>query len=207
MRRRDFIALLGGTAATWPLAARAQNSDRMRRIGALLNGAGDDPFYQARIDTFTQGLQQLGWIEGRNLHTDIRWVPANAGLFRRYAEDLIALAPDLVLAHSSPAVAALQQETRTVPIVFIGVVDPVGAGFVSNLARPGGNTTGFSALDYGMRVLGSVLFLGIVVWVIGIRASWKFHSQCAPHYTPDRRFVLLVCVLFGPFAMALPKIL
>jgi putative ABC transport system substrate-binding protein len=122
----------------------------MRRIGALLNGAGDDPFYQARIDTFTQGLQQLGWIEGRNLHTDIRWVPANAGLFRRYAEDLIALAPDLVLAHSSPAVAALQQETRTVPIVFIGVVDPVGAGFVSNLARPGGNTTGFSALDYGM---------------------------------------------------------
>jgi putative ABC transport system substrate-binding protein len=150
MRRRDFIALLGGTVAVWPVAARAQNSDRIRRIGALLNGAIDDPFYQARIDAFMQSLQQLGWTDGRNIRAEIRWVPADAQLFRRYAAELIALAPEVVLAHSSPAVAALQQETLTVPIVFIGVVDPVGAGFVTNLARPGGNTTGFSVLDYGM---------------------------------------------------------
>jgi putative ABC transport system substrate-binding protein len=150
MRRRDFIALLGGTAAVLPLAARAQDSGRMRRIGALLNGAADDPFYQVRMKTFMQGLQQFGWIDGRNIHIEVRWVPADARLFRTYAAELIALAPDVVLAHSSPAVAALQQETRTVPIVFVGVVDPVGAGFVNNLARPGGNTTGFSVLDYGM---------------------------------------------------------
>jgi putative tryptophan/tyrosine transport system substrate-binding protein len=150
MRRRDFIALLGGTAAAWPVAARAQNKDRIRRVGALLNGAVDDPLYQVRIDAFVQSLQQLGWIDGRNMRIEIRWVPADAELFRRYAAELIALAPDVLLAHSSPAVAALQQETHALPIVFIGVVDPVGAGFVANLARPGGNTTGFSVLDYGM---------------------------------------------------------
>ena len=150
MQRRKFILLFGGAMMAWPLAARAQSSGRMRRIGALLNGVVDDPFYQVRINTFMQGLQQLGWIDGRDMRIEIRWVPADAGLFRRYAAELIALAPDVVLAHSSPAVAALQQETRTVPIVFIGVVDPVGAGFVTNLARPGGNTTGFSVLDYGM---------------------------------------------------------
>jgi putative tryptophan/tyrosine transport system substrate-binding protein len=132
------------------LAGRAQDSARIRRIGALLNGLTDDPFYQVRIDTFMQGLQEFGWIDGRNIRIEIRWSPADIELFRRYAAQLIALAPDVVLAHSSPAVAALQQETHTIPIVFIGVVDPVGAGFVSSLARPGGNATGFSALDYEM---------------------------------------------------------
>jgi putative tryptophan/tyrosine transport system substrate-binding protein len=163
MKRRDFVALLGGAAATWPLAARAQNSDRIRRIAALIPLTVDDPISKARISAFMQGLQQLGWIDGRNIRIEIRWAAAYpfgarspdtrsayAERFRRYAAELIGLAPDVILAHSSPAVAALQQETRTLPIVFVGVVDPVGAGFVTNLARPGGNTTGFIALDFGL---------------------------------------------------------
>jgi putative tryptophan/tyrosine transport system substrate-binding protein len=149
LRRRDFITILGGAFAG-PLVARAQQTDRMRRVGVLMNGAVDDAMYQHRINVFTQGLQQLGWIDGRNMRIEVRWATADAERFRRYAAELIALAPDVVLAHSSPAVAALQQETRSVPIVFIGVVDPVGAGFVPSLARPGGNTTGFSVLDYGL---------------------------------------------------------
>jgi putative tryptophan/tyrosine transport system substrate-binding protein len=163
VRRRDFIALLGRTAAAWPLAARAQSSDRIRRIGALVPLAVDDPISQARIDAFTQSMQQLGWVDGRNIRFEIRWAAADAfgarppdtrgayaQRFHRYAAELVALAPDVVLAHSSPAVAALQQETSTIPIVFIGVVDPVGAGFVESLSRPGGNTTGFIALDYAL---------------------------------------------------------
>ena len=163
MRRRDFIALLGGTAAAWPLAADAQNLDRIRRIAALIPLSVDDPLAQARVSALMEGLQQLGWTDGRNIRIEIRWAAANAfgarapdrrsayaERFRKYAAELVALAPDVVLAHSSPAVAALQQETSTIPIVFIGVVDPVGAGFVASLARPGGNTTGFVALDYGL---------------------------------------------------------
>jgi putative tryptophan/tyrosine transport system substrate-binding protein len=165
MRRRDFIALLGGTVGAWPLPARAQNFDRMRRIGALVPLAVGDPISQARIDAFTQSMQQLGWVDDRNIRFEIRWAAADAfgasppdsrsayaQRFRRYAAELVALAPDIVLAHSSPAVAALQEETSTIPIVFVGVVDPVGAGFVASLARPGGNTTGFIALDYGLSV-------------------------------------------------------
>ena len=163
MRRRDFIALLGGTAAAWPLAADAQNLDRIRRIAALIPLSVDDPLAQARVSALMEGLQQLGWADGRNMRIEFRWAAADAfgarapdrrsayaERFRKYAAELVALAPDVVLAHSSPAVAALQQETSTIPIVFIGVVDPVGAGFVASLARPGGNTTGFVALDYGL---------------------------------------------------------
>ena len=148
--RREFITLLGSAAAAWPLAARAQQPERMRRIGVLLSTAADDPESSARTASFLQGLQQLGWIEGRNLRIDIRWAAGDAELYRKYAAELVALAPDIILASSSPTVAALQAATRTVPIVFAHAVDPVGAGFVDSLARPGGNATGFVLFEYGI---------------------------------------------------------
>jgi putative ABC transport system substrate-binding protein len=147
--RRKFIAALGGTACAWPLAARAQQAERMRRIGVLMNLAADDPEGQARLAAFLEGLQELGWTDGRNVRIDYRWAAAaDADRYRRYAAELVALAPDVVLAATSQSVAALQQTTRTVPIVFASVVDPVGAGFVASLARPGGNATGFTAFEY-----------------------------------------------------------
>ena len=147
MKRREFITLLSGAAAAWPLAARAQQLERMRRIGVLMNIAADDPQAQSRFEAFLQGLQPLGWTVGRNLQIDVRWAAADADLFRRYATELVALAPDVILASTNPAVAQLQQATRTVPIVFAITVDPVGAGFVASLARPGGNITGFSLYE------------------------------------------------------------
>src|SRR5262252_7389220 len=142
--RRRFITLLGGAAAAWPLAARAQQSDRMRRIGVLMNLAADDAEGQARIAAFVQALRRLGWSDGRNVRIDYRWAAGDAGRFHRYAEELLALVPDVILASATPSIQALQQVTRTVPIVFAIVADPVGAGFVDSLARPGGNVTGFS---------------------------------------------------------------
>jgi putative tryptophan/tyrosine transport system substrate-binding protein len=147
MKRREFIALIGGAAA-WPLAARAQQRERMRRIGVLMNLTADDPEASARVTAFAQGLQQLGWTAGHNVRIDYRWGAVDADRSRRYAAELVALAPDVVLAAASSAVAALQQTTRTVPIVFAQVVDPVGAGFVDSLAQPGGNLTGFIAFEY-----------------------------------------------------------
>jgi putative tryptophan/tyrosine transport system substrate-binding protein len=147
--RREFITLLGGAAAAWPLAARAQQGERMRRIGVLMNLAADDPEGQARLTAFAQGLQQLGWTNGRNVRIDYRWAAGDADAFHRYAEELLALAPDVILASATPSVQALQKVTRTVPIVFALVADPVGAGFVESLARPGGNTTGFTPMEYG----------------------------------------------------------
>jgi putative ABC transport system substrate-binding protein len=150
LKRRDFITLLGGAAAAWPLGARAQQGDRMRRIGVLMNLAADDPEGQARLTAFAQGLQQLGWTDGRNVRIDYRWGAGDAGAFHRYAEELLALAPDVILASGTPSVQALQKVTRTVPIVFALVADPVGAGWVESLARPGGNTTGFTPMEYGI---------------------------------------------------------
>jgi putative tryptophan/tyrosine transport system substrate-binding protein len=150
MKRREFITLLGGAAAAWPLAAHAQQPERMRRIGVLMNTAADDPEGKARVAAFLQGLQQLGWTDGRNVRIDIRWGGGDTGRIRRYAAELVSLAPDVTLASASPAVAALQEATRTVPIVFVVVADPVGAGFVDSLARPGGNITGFLAFEYGL---------------------------------------------------------
>jgi putative tryptophan/tyrosine transport system substrate-binding protein len=147
MRRRDFITLLG-SAAAWPLAARAQQGERIRLIGVLISTAADDPEGQARIAAFRQGLQELGWTEGRNIRIDIR-TAADADQFRTHAAELVALAPDVVLAATTPGVTAVQHATRTVPVVFVTVFDPVSAGFVSNLARPGGNTTGFALPEYG----------------------------------------------------------
>jgi ABC-type uncharacterized transport system substrate-binding protein len=148
-RRRQFITLLGGAAAAWPLAARAQQPERMRRIGVLQSLAADDPEGQARLAAFAQGLQQSGWTIGRNVQIDTRWAAGDAERFRRYAAELVALAPDVILAVGAAAVGPLQQATRTVPIVFVNTSDPVGAGFVESLARPGGNATGFLLYEYG----------------------------------------------------------
>jgi putative ABC transport system substrate-binding protein len=149
VRRREFITLLGGAAA-WPLAARAQQADRMRRIGALMNLSLADAESQTRTAAFLQALQRLGWTQGRNMHIDYRWAGAEAKRFQPYAAELVALAPDVILAYASPAVAALQQTTRTVPVVFTSVIDPVGAGFVESLARPGDNVTGFTLFEYSI---------------------------------------------------------
>jgi putative ABC transport system substrate-binding protein len=150
MRRREFITLIGGAAAAWPHNARAQQPERMRRIGVLMSVAADDPEGQARLTAFLQGLQQLGWADGRNVRIDIRWGAGDADRYRRYAAELVALAPDVILAASSSALEPLQQATRTVPIVFVTIADPVGAGFINSLARPGGNATGFSQFEYGV---------------------------------------------------------
>ena len=149
MRRRAFIAALGGAVA-WPLAARAQQPEGMRRIGVLLNATADDPEYQARLGAFLQGLQQSGWNIGRNVRIDARWATANPADIRRHAAELVALAPDVILATGSSAVGSLQQATRSVPIVFVGLIDPVGAGLVESLARPGSNTTGFLLYEYSL---------------------------------------------------------
>ena len=150
IRGREFITLLGGAAVAWPRAAYAQQADRMRRVGVLLNRAADDPEEQARVAAFLQQLQELGWTDGRNVRVDYRWAAADANRSRTYAAELVALAPDVILASASQSTAALLQTTHTVPIVFVNVVDPVGAGYVARLARPGGNATGFSAFEYSL---------------------------------------------------------
>ena len=149
MKRREFISLVGGAAA-WPFAARAQQGDRMRRIGMLMNRAEDDPEGQAIVAVFVQTLQSLGWNSGRNVQIDIRWGVSDAASSRRYAAEMVALAPDVILTGASAATAAAHEATRTLPIVFVNVSDPVGAGYVASLARPGGNVTGFSFVEYGM---------------------------------------------------------
>jgi putative ABC transport system substrate-binding protein len=149
MKRREFIAMLGGAAAV-PLAARAQQAERVRRIGVLMNLAADDPESRARNAAFLQGLHQLGWSDGRNLRIDYRWAAGDADRYRTYAAELIALAPDVILAAGGNTVQPLQQATRTVPIVFVQVIDPVGRGLVASLARPGRNATGFTSFEYGL---------------------------------------------------------
>ncbi len=150
IRRPELISLLGGAAAVWPLAARAQQPDRMRRIGVLMFGAESDPVQQARLAAFLDGLHQLGWTDGRNVRIDTRWPAGRADRSRTFAAELVGLAPDVILATSSASVAALQQASRSAPIVFANVIDPVGAGFVASLAQPGGNATGFTAFEYGI---------------------------------------------------------
>jgi putative ABC transport system substrate-binding protein len=148
MRRRDFITGVVGSAAAWPVVARAQQRERMRRIGVFLNLTADDPQSLARVTAFAQGLAELGWTVGRNLQIDYRWGP-NTDRYRGYAAELVALAPDVILSSSTTMVRELQQTTRAVPIVFIGIADPVGSGLVASLAQPGSNTTGFMSSEYG----------------------------------------------------------
>jgi putative ABC transport system substrate-binding protein len=150
LKRREFISLLGGGAAAWPFAARAQQGERVRRIGVLLPATAEDPQRQAWFGAFLQGLAQSDWIIGRNVQIDTRWATANPDAVRRHATELAALAPDVILASGASTVGPLLQVTRTVPIVFAAVADPVGAGFVNSLARPGGNATGFMAFEYSI---------------------------------------------------------
>jgi putative ABC transport system substrate-binding protein len=150
VRRRSFITLLGGAAAAWPMATRAQQGERVRRIGVLISLAADDPETQRRVTAFVQGLQELGWTDGRNVRIDTRWAAGDADSARKYVAELIALAPDVFLASGGSVMGPLLQATRTVPVVFTLTPDPVGAGFVASLARPGGNATGFTAFEYGI---------------------------------------------------------
>jgi putative ABC transport system substrate-binding protein len=150
MRRREFITLLGGAAVGWPVSARAQQADRMRRIGVLMSTDEDNAASKARVAALLHGLQQLGWTDGRNVRTDIRWSAGEPDRIRRHVADLVALAPDVILATGSSTLGPLLQATRTVPIVFVIVPDPVGAGFIDSLSRPGGNATGFLAFEYGI---------------------------------------------------------
>jgi putative tryptophan/tyrosine transport system substrate-binding protein len=150
MRRRDFIKVVAGSAITWPLAARAQQGERMRRVGVLVAATADDARFQTFVGAFLQELQSLGWSIGRNLRIDTRWATADAAAIRRHAAELVALAPDVILAHGSSTVGQLLQVTHTVPIVFPVVSDPVANGFVDSLARPGGNATGFMSFEYSM---------------------------------------------------------
>ena len=148
MKRREFITLLGGSAA-WPLAARAQQGERMRRISVLASSPENDPTIQARLVALQHGLQQSGWTDGRNVRIEYRWAAGKTDDLRKYASELVALGVDVIVAIGSEGVALLQQATRTIPIVFTDVPDPVGAGFVESLARPGRNVTGFMLFEYG----------------------------------------------------------
>jgi putative ABC transport system substrate-binding protein len=150
MKRREFIMLLGGAAAAWPLAAHAQQAERMRRIGVLMNLTAEDAESQARNTAFLQALGQLAWTDGRNVRIDYRWAAADPERFRIYAAELVASAPDVIVAYATPAVAALQHATRTLPIVFVSVIDPVGANVVESLSHPGGNVTGFTLFEYSI---------------------------------------------------------
>ena len=166
MKRRAFITLLGGAAAAWPLAVRAQQPERMRRIGVLMNLTESDPEGQVRIGAFREGLGKLSWTEGRELKIDYRWFGGDPARARAYAAELVKLKPDVIFASTTSSLAALQRETRSVPIVFAQVADPVGAGFVARLARPGGNITGFANFEYA------------------IGAKWlELLKQIAPHVT------------------------
>ena len=178
MRRRNFISLVGGAAAM-PLTARAQQPERMRRIGVLMNLAADDPQGQARLAGFQQALQQLGWSDGRNVRFDIRWHENDTDRARTYAQELIALAPDIFLADGTVSVGALQHVARALPIVFADVADPVGAGFVDSLSRPGGNITGFMVYEYGF----SGKWLELLKQIAPQVSGWP--SSAIPPFPPE----------------------
>ena len=178
MKRRDFITLLGGAAAGWPFVACAQPADRVRRVGALIAFAEKDSLGQATATAFRQGLERLGWVEGRNIRVDYRFASGDPALYKTHAAELVGLSPDAILAGASPAVAVLQPLTRTIPIVFVLVADPVGQGFVQSLARPGGNITGFSVYDAPMMGKWLGLFKEIAPGVR--RVAVIFNPDTAP---------------------------
>jgi putative tryptophan/tyrosine transport system substrate-binding protein len=181
MTRREFIALLGG-AAVWPLAAYAQqHPQRIPQIGVLMGVAESDPEGQARIAAFRQGLADLGWADGRNLHLEYRWAAGDVDRIRAYAAELVALAPDVLVGNGTPALRALRDATRSIPIVFVLVNDPVGQGFIANLARPGGNITGFSFLEYSM--IGKSLEMLTQIAPKVHRVAIMFNPTTTPHYT------------------------
>jgi putative tryptophan/tyrosine transport system substrate-binding protein len=180
MKRREFITVLGG-AATWPLAARAQQPGGLRRIGVLMGLAEDDPEMKARLSAFWQGLEKRGWSEGRNVSVDYRFAPASSDdQARVLAKELVALQPDVILAQSTPIAAALQRESRTIPIVFVGAADPIGSGFVASLARPGGNITGL--MQYDASVTGKWLAMLKEIAPRLARAAFVVNPKTAPFY-------------------------
>jgi putative ABC transport system substrate-binding protein len=178
MRRRDFLAGIIGSATAWPLAASAQQTGAMRRVGVLLGWSEDVPGYQTYLAAFVQGLAQLGWVDRRNLRIDVRWTNANVDRARTFAKELVDLQPDVILASTTPVTAALAKETRTIPVVFVVVSDPVGAGFVGSLARPGANITGFINAEGTMA--GKWLALLREVAPRFIRAAIMFNPETAP---------------------------
>jgi putative ABC transport system substrate-binding protein len=179
MKRREFILALGGTAATWPLAARAQQADRVRRIGALMSYAESDPEAQARLAAFRESLRSLGWIEGRNINVETRWATASAELIQRFAKELVALQPDVILSATTPTTASLRQQTLIIPVVFANVSDPVGSGFVASLSQPGGNTTGFINLEASMA--GKWLGLLKEIAPQASKVAFVFNPTTAPY--------------------------
>jgi len=179
LKRRKFITLLGGAAA-WPLAARAQQAERVRRIGVLTAYSESDPEAQARVGAFREGLQKLGWTEGRNIRIDARWATSDSALMQRFAEELVALQPELILSSSRPTTAALLHQTRTIPIIFAIVADPVGSGFVASFPRPGGNVTGFT--DIQPTIAGKWLELLKEIAPRVARVAFLFNPVTAPHF-------------------------
>jgi putative ABC transport system substrate-binding protein len=179
MRRREFITLIGGGAA-WPLTARAQQAERVRRIGVLTAYSESDPEAQARVGAFREGLQKLGWTEGRNIRIDARWATSDSALMQRFAEELVALQPELILSSSRPTTAALLHQTRTIPIIFAIVADPVGSGFVASFPRPGGNVTGFT--DNQPTIAGKWLELLKEIAPRVARVAFLFNPVTAPHF-------------------------
>ncbi len=209
MRRREFITLLGGAAAAWPLAARAQQPERMRRIGVLVGLAEDDPDAKARLAGFQQGLNRIGWSEGGNVRIDYRFAPAGAQA-PMLAKELVALQPDVILAQTTPVVVALQRETRTIPIVFVGIADPVSSGFVNNLARPDGNTTGLMLFEAGISGKWLAMLKEIAPGLV--RAALVINPKTAPYYETYLRAAqaaassLAIEVVFGPIENAAANI-
>ena len=178
MRRREFLKLVGGSAVAWPLVARAQQPERMRRIGVLMGYAESDRQGQANVAAFRMGLQKLGWTEGRNVAIEYRWAAAEADLVQQFAKELVALQPDLILTQNTPITAAVLQQTRTIPIIFANVSDPVGSGFVAGLPRPGGNVTGLIDIDASM----AGKWLGLLKEVAPrvARVAFLFNPATAP---------------------------
>jgi putative ABC transport system substrate-binding protein len=180
MQRREFITLVGGAAAMWPLAVGAQRAERMRRLGMLMAISEDDPMAQARVTAFRQALAELGWAEGRNLNLEWRWTGGDIGRVHEYASELVRLAPDVIVANGTPNVAALKQATASIPIVFVVVNDPVAQGIIASMAHPGGNITGFSFLEYSM--VGKSLEMLKQVAPGTVRVAIMFNPDTYPHY-------------------------
>jgi putative tryptophan/tyrosine transport system substrate-binding protein len=206
MRRRDFVGLLAGAAAApllWPLAARAQRTDRsMRRLGVLMAIAANDPEARRRVAAFDQGLRELGWVDGRNIGIDYRWAPDDAELMRGEAAALVAAAPDVIFANSTPLVTALRKQSTTLPMVFVQVTDPVGQGLVPNLARPGGNVTGFTNFEFaiGGKWLQTLKEIAPAV----TRAGVVFNPQTAPYAGKLLRPIEDAAAKLAVASMALP---
>jgi len=186
IRRREFISLLGGTAAVaWPVAAQAQQPEQSRRIGVLMYGDENDHDYQARLSAFMQSLAKSGWDDTRNLWVDVRWTAANVDLVRKHAKELVALKPDVLVATSTPVSAAFRYETPAIPIVFVGISDPVGAGFVANLAHPGGNLTGFINIEAGMGGKWLELLNEIAPGIERVAIMFSPDTTTAAYYMPS----------------------